>query len=56
MTSRLPQEVRDGWIKDIPLKRVGKPEDVAKAAIFLGSDLSEYITGQVLQVCGGLTT
>lgn len=56
MTSRLPQDVREAWINDIPLKRAGKPEDVAKAAIFLASDLSEYVTGQVLHVCGGMST
>ena len=56
MTARLPQDVRDAWIKDIPLKRAGTPLDVARAAIFLASDLSDYITGQVLQVCGGMNT
>jgi 3-oxoacyl-[acyl-carrier protein] reductase len=56
MTAKLSPEVRDAWINDIPLKRAGKPEDVAKAAIFLASDLSDYISGQVLQVCGGMNT
>jgi len=56
MTSRLPQDVREAWINDIPLKRAGKPEDVARAAIFLASELSEYVTGQVLHVCGGMST
>jgi len=56
MTARLPQDVREAWINDIPLKRPGKPDDVAKAAIFLACDLSDYITGQVLQVCGGMNT
>jgi len=56
MTQKLPEEFRNGWIKDIPLKRGGTPEDVAKLALFLASDLSEYITGQVISVCGGLHT
>lgn len=54
MTAGLTDEVRDAWIKDIPLKRGGKPEDVADACAFLGSDLSSYITGQVLVVDGGM--
>ncbi|MEI6889135.1 MAG: 3-oxoacyl-[acyl-carrier-protein] reductase [Bacteroidales bacterium] len=56
MTSRLPDEIRKEWIEDIPLKRGGTPDDVAKLALFLASDLSEYITGQVISVCGGLHT
>ncbi len=56
MTAKLSPEVKEGWINTIPLKRPGKPEDVAKAAIFLASDLSEYISGQVIQVCGGMNT
>lgn len=56
MTAHLPEEVRTGWMNDIPLKRGGKPEDVADACVFLGSDLSSYVTGQVLNVCGGLNT
>lgn len=56
MTAKLPQDVRENWISTIPLKRAGKPEDVAKACIFLASDLSDYISGQVLQVCGGMNT
>jgi 3-oxoacyl-[acyl-carrier protein] reductase len=54
MTARLSDDVRKNWIEDIPLKRPGTPDDVANAALFLASDLSSYITGQVLQVCGGL--
>lgn len=42
------------WTERIPLQRIGKPEEVANAALFLASDLSEYITGQVLSVCGGM--
>lgn len=56
MTQKLPEEVRKEWIEDIPLKRGGTPDDVAKLALFLASDLSEYITGQVISVCGGLHT
>ena len=54
MTNRLPREVKEQWAEKIPLKRNGTPEDVANAALFLASDLSTYISGQVVQVCGGL--
>ncbi len=56
MTARLPQEFRDKWIQDIPMKRAGTPEDVANLALFLASDLSSYVTGQAIPVCGGLHT
>jgi 3-oxoacyl-[acyl-carrier protein] reductase len=56
MTARLPQEVKDGWIKDIPLKRIGKPDDVANVALFLASEIGSYVSGQVISVCGGLHT
>ncbi len=56
MTARLPEEVRKEWVNDIPLKRPGTVDDVANAALFLASDLSDYITGQVIGVCGGLHT
>jgi 3-oxoacyl-[acyl-carrier protein] reductase len=56
MTARLPEEVRNKWIQDIPLKRPGMPLDVANLALFLASDLSSYITGQVISVCGGMNT
>lgn len=56
MTAVLPPEVKEGWIKEIPLRRVGLPEDVANLAIFLGSDLSSYISGQVINVCGAMQT
>lgn len=56
MTKKLPEEIRKEWIEDIPLKRGGTPDDVANLALFLASDLSEYITGQVISVCGGLHT
>jgi 3-oxoacyl-[acyl-carrier protein] reductase len=56
MTSKLPEEVRNNWVNDIPLKRPGTPDDVANLALFLASDLSSYISGQVISVCGGLHT
>jgi 3-oxoacyl-[acyl-carrier protein] reductase len=55
MTAKLPENVKEEWIKSIPLKRGGLPEDVANAALFLASDLSSYVTGQTLQVCGGMS-
>jgi 3-oxoacyl-[acyl-carrier protein] reductase len=55
MTGKLPENVKDQWIKTIPLKRGGLPEDVANVSIFLASDLSSYMTGQTLQVCGGMS-
>jgi 3-oxoacyl-[acyl-carrier protein] reductase len=56
MTAELNPEVVKGWTENIPLKRAGQADDVAHAAVFLGSDLSTYITGQVLQVDGGMLT
>ncbi len=56
MTGELDQKVVDEWRKAIPLKRGGSPEDVANAAAFLASDQSSYISGQVLQVDGGMLT
>lgn len=56
MTAALDEKVIDEWRNDVPLKRGGLPEDVANACVFLGSDKSAYITGQVLNVCGGLLT
>ncbi|MFN3555999.1 MAG: 3-oxoacyl-[acyl-carrier-protein] reductase [Bacteroidales bacterium] len=55
MTAGLPEEVKKGWAEKIPLKRAGSAMDVANAAIFLASDLSAYVTGQVIAVCGGMT-
>ena len=56
MTGKLDEKVVQGWRDGIPLKRGGSPEDVANACLFLASDLSAYITGQVLNVDGGMLT
>ena len=56
MTAQLSQDVVAGWRAGIPLKRGGSPTDVANACVFLASDLSSYITGQVLNVDGGMLT
>lgn len=54
MTAALSDEVRAEWAKQIPLRRGGTPEDVANVATFLASDLSSYVTGQVIHCCGGM--
>ena len=54
MTGSLPENLRQEWEKQIPLRRGGEPEDVAKVALFLASDLSSYVTGQVINCCGGM--
>lgn len=54
MTNALSEEVREEWCKKIPLRRGGLPEDVANTALYLASDLSAYVTGQVIQVDGGM--
>lgn len=54
MTSALSEKVREQWVKTIPLRRGGTPEDVAKVALFLASDLSSYVSGQVIHVCGAM--
>ena len=54
MTAALKDEVREEWVKKIPLRRGGKPEDIADVATFLASDLSSYVSGQVIQVDGGM--
>ena len=56
MTDKLPEEVRKEWAEKIPLKRGGTPDEVAKVALFLASDLSSYVSGQVIQVCGAMLT
>ena len=56
MTAVLDEKVVQGWRDAIPLKRGGQPEDVANACVFLASDMSAYITGQVLNVDGGMLT
>ncbi|MBO5664345.1 MAG: 3-oxoacyl-[acyl-carrier-protein] reductase [Bacteroidales bacterium] len=54
MTGQLSEEVKENWLKTIPLRRGGTPEDIANVATFLASDLSSYVTGQVIQVDGGM--
>ncbi|MPT35036.1 MAG: SDR family oxidoreductase, partial [Flavobacterium sp.] len=56
MTAKLNEDVVKGWRENIPLKRGGTPEDVANACVFLSSDMSAYVTGQVLNVDGGMLT
>jgi len=56
MTDKLDEKTVQGWRDAIPLKRGGSPEDVANACVFLGSDMSAYITGQTIQVDGGMLT
>ena len=56
MTGALSEEVRQQWAQQIPLRRGGTPEDVANVALFLASDLSSYVSGQVIHVCGGMNT
>lgn len=54
MTNALSEEVRDAWVKQIPLRRGGTPGDVANVAVFLASDLSSYVSGQVIHCCGAM--
>ena len=54
MTAALPEEIRKEWEKKIPLRRGGTPEDIAKVALFLASDLSDYVSGQVIPVDGAM--
>lgn len=56
MTGQLDQKVVEGWMQGIPLKKIGQGKDIADCAVFLGSDMSNYITGQVIQVDGGMLT
>ena len=54
MTAALSDEVRAAWVQTIPLRRGGTPEEVAKVALFLASDLSSYVSGQVINCCGAM--
>lgn len=54
MTGVLPEDVKKAWENQIPLKRGGSPQDVADTCVYLGSDLSAYVTGQTIHVCGGM--
>jgi len=56
MTDKLPENVKTEWINKIPLKRGGTPEDVANVSLFLASELSSYVNGQIIHVCGGMLT
>ena len=56
MTEKLPEDVKNEWANKIPLRRGGTPEDVANTALFLASDLSSYVSGQTIHVCGGMLT
>ncbi|MGC9150879.1 MAG: 3-oxoacyl-[acyl-carrier-protein] reductase [Microbacter sp.] len=56
MTHALTAEQRAKWAEAIPLKRGGSPDEVAKVSLFLASDLSSYVSGQVIHVCGGMNT
>jgi 3-oxoacyl-[acyl-carrier protein] reductase len=56
MTEKLPENVKKEWADKVPLKRGGTPEDVANTALYLASDLSSYVTGQTIHVCGGMLT
>ena len=54
MTEKLSEDVKKQWAEQIPLRRGGKPEDIANVCTFLASDLASYVTGQVISVCGGM--
>ena len=54
MTAQLPEEIRKDWMKKIPLRRGGQTEDIANVCLFLASDMSSYVSGQVIQVDGGM--
>jgi 3-oxoacyl-[acyl-carrier protein] reductase len=54
MTAQLPEEIRQDWMKKIPLRRGGQVEDIANVCLFLASDMSSYVSGQVIQIDGGM--
>jgi len=56
MTDKIPEDARKAWEESIPLKRGGTPGEVAGVAVFLASDLSSYVSGQVIKVCGAMNT
>jgi len=56
MTEKLPEDVKTEWANKIPLRRGGTPDDVANTALYLASDLSSYVSGQTIHVCGGMLT
>lgn len=56
MTAKLPKEVVEGWFDKIPLKRGGEAKEVADVVIFLASDMSSYVSGQTINICGAMTT
>jgi len=55
MTDELDEKTRESWVSNVPLKDFGTPDDVANACVYLASDLSRYVTGQTLSVCGGMS-
>lgn len=56
MTDQIPEEARQAWIDTIPLRRGGTPQEVANVCVFLASDLSSFVSGQVIPVCGAMMT
>lgn len=55
MTAAIPEAEREAWVKTIPMRRGGTPDEVARVALFLASDLSSYVSGQVISVCGAMS-
>ena len=56
MTGELDEKTKEVFLTNIPMKRLGTGAEVANACLYLASDLSEYVTGQIISVCGGLNT